>query len=114
MLTDKSAKFKDLIEVETQLANTQSELDSIMSIRKMLSQETDLVAVNIDFIAARGVTEQGFFAPVASAFKNAGTVMMDSLATLINFIMSIIPWLIIGVPFIWLLRKAWAKIRGKR
>jgi flagellar motility protein MotE (MotC chaperone) len=113
MLTEKKAEFKDLVEIEKALAQTQSELDSIISIRKVLSQETDLVAVNIDFTAARGVTEQGFFAPVASAFKNAGTVMMDSLATLINFIMSVIPWLVIGLPLIWVLRKVWAKIRGK-
>ena len=113
MLTDKSAKFKDLIEVETQLANTQSELDSFTSIRKALALETDLVAVNIDFTASQGITEQGFFAPVARALKNASSVMMESFGAVITFVMSAIPWLLIGIPVLWLIRKYWVKIKTK-
>jgi Domain of unknown function (DUF4349) len=113
MLTDKSAKFKDIIDVERELANTQSQLDSMLSMRKILSQETDLVAVNIDFTAAQGITEQGFFAPVARALKDAGRVMMESFASVITFLMSAIPWLLIGIPIIWLVRKYWTKIKTK-
>ncbi len=113
MLTDKSAKFKDLIEVETQLANTQSELDSFTSMRKALSLETDLVAVNIDFTAAQGITEQGFFAPVARALKDAGHVMMESFGSVITFVMSAIPWLLIGIPLILLVRKFWQQLKAK-
>jgi hypothetical protein len=113
MLTDKSAKFKDIIDVERELANTQSELDSMLSMRKILSQETDLVAVNIDFTAAQGITEQGFFAPVARALKDAGRVMMESFGVVITFVMSAIPWLLIGISIIWLVRRYWAKIKTK-
>lgn len=113
MLTDKTAKFKDIIEVERELANTQSQLDSMLSMRKILSQETDLVAVNIDFTATQGITEQGFFAPVARALKDAGRVMMESLAAVITFVMSAIPWLLIGIPVIWLVHRYWTKIRAK-
>ncbi len=113
MLTDKSAKFKDIIEVERELANTQSQLDAFNSMRKILSQETDLVAVNIDFTATQGITEQGFFAPVARALKDAGRVMMESFGAVITFIMSAIPWLLIGIPFIWLAGRIWTKIKTK-
>lgn len=113
MLTDKSAKFKDLIEVQRELVNTQSELDSIMSLRKILSQDTDLVAVSIDFAATQGITEQGFFAPVARAFKDAGRVMMESFAAVITFFMSAMPWLLVGVPIVLLMRKYWTRIKAK-
>ena len=113
MLTDKSAKFKDIIDVERELANTQSELDSMLSMRKILSQETDLVAVNIKFSAVQGITEQGFFAPVARALKDAGRVMMESFGSVITFVMSAIPWLLIGIPVLWLIRKYWVKIKIK-
>jgi hypothetical protein len=109
MLTDKSAKFKDLIEIETQLANTQSELDSIMSIRKALAQETDLVAVNIDFMATRGVSQQGFFAPVINALKNASQMLMESFGSVITFVVMAIPWLLVGIPAFWLARRFWRK-----
>jgi len=113
MLSDKSAKFKDLIEVERELANTQGALDSLLSIRKNLSLETDFVAINIDFSAKQGITEQGFFAPVARAIKEAGHVMMESLATVITFVMTALPWLLIGIPLLLLSRKFWLKIKGK-
>ena len=113
MLTDKSAKFKDIIDVERELSSTQSQLDSMLSMRKILSQETDLVAVNINFSAAQGITEQGFFAPVARALKDAGRVMMESFGSVITFVMSAIPWLLIGIPVLWLIRKYWVKIKTK-
>lgn len=113
MLADKSAKFKDIIDVERELANTQSQLDSMLSMRKILSQETDLVAVSINFSAAQGITEQGFFAPVARALKDAGRVMMESFGSVITFVMSAIPWLLIGIPVLWLIRKYWVKIKTK-
>ena len=62
---------------------------------------------------AQGITEQGFIAPVARALKDAGRVMMESFAALITFIMGAIPWMLIGIPLIWLLRKVWIKIRTK-
>ena len=114
MLSDKTAKFKDLIEVETQLANTQSELDSIVSIRKALSLETDLVAVNIEFTASQSITEQGAFAPVARAFKEAASNLMDSIGNVITFMVSALPWLIVGLPFLWLVRKVWLKLKTKQ
>ncbi len=113
MLNDKSAKFKDVIEVERELANTQSQLDSYLSMRKVLSLETDFVAMNIDFSAKQGITEQGFFAPVAQAIRDAGRVMMESLASVITFVMTALPWLLIGIPLILLARKFWLKIKEK-
>lgn len=113
MLADKSAKFKDIIDVERELANTQSQLDSFMSMRKILAQETDLVAMNIDFMAKQGVTEQGFFAPVLRALKDAGHVFMESIAAVITFVMSAVPWLLIGIPMLLLLRKFWLRIKAK-
>ncbi|HOY70910.1 MAG TPA: DUF4349 domain-containing protein [Methylotenera sp.] len=113
MLSDKSAKFKDLIEVQRELVNTQSELDSIQSVRKILALETELVAVNIEFSAKQGITEQGFFSPVSQALKNAGSNMMDSVASVITFVMVVLPWLLLGIPTLLLARKLWARFKKK-
>lgn len=113
MLQDKSAKFRDLIEIERELANTQAQLDSLHGIRKVLAHETELVAVNIEFSASQSVTEKGFIAPVAKALDNAGRIMMESLANVITFIMAALPWLIFGIPIILLVRKFWTRIKAK-
>ncbi len=112
MLNDKSAKFKDIIDVERELASTQAQLDSINGVRKALAQETELVAVNIDFTASQGISEQGFFASVVRALDDAGRVMMESVANVITFIISALPWLIFGIPVIILVRKFWTKIKA--
>jgi outer membrane lipopolysaccharide assembly protein LptE/RlpB len=113
MLTDKSAKFKDLIEVQRELVDTQSQLDTIQGVRKVLAKETELVAVNIDFTAKQGITEQGFFSPVAHALKEAGHVMMESLAAVITFFVTILPWLLFGIPMLILAGKLWTKVKAR-
>lgn len=113
MLSDKSAKFKDLIEVQRELVNIQSELDTIHGVRKVLAQETELVAVTINFSAKRGITEQGFFSPVARAFKDAGSDMMNSFALVITFVVVVLPWLLLGIPVLMLIRKLWARLKKK-
>ncbi|MDO9394291.1 MAG: DUF4349 domain-containing protein [Methylotenera sp.] len=113
MLSDKSAKFKDLIEVQRELVNTQSQLDSIQGVRKVLAQETELVAVNINFTAQQGITEQGFFAPVARALDEAGQVLMNSVAAVITFFMMVLPWVLFGIPMFILARKLWPKVMSK-
>jgi hypothetical protein len=50
---------------------------------------------------------------VARALKDAGRVMMESFASVIIFVMSAIPWLLIGIPVLWLVRKYWVKIKTK-
>lgn len=113
MMRDKSAKFKDLIEVQRELVETQSQLDAIQGVRKVLAQETELVAVNIDFSAQQGITEQGFFAPVVRALDEAGRIMMGSIASMITFFVTVLPWLLFGIPMLLLAIKAWRKLRAQ-
>ena len=114
MLSDNTAKFKDIIEVERELANSQSQLDSFTSTRKLLSLEIDFVAVNIYFVAMQGISEQGFFAPIKQALKNAGAVMMQSFGAVITFVMFVIPWLLIVLPLIWSLVWIYRKYHLKK
>lgn len=114
MLTDKSAKFKDIIEVQRELVDTQSQLDTIQGVRKVLAQETELVAVTINFTAKQGIAEQGFFSPVSQALKDAGHVLMASIASVITFFVMVLPWLLFGIPMIILIRKVWSKIKSNR
>jgi NADH:ubiquinone oxidoreductase subunit H len=37
--------------------------------------------------------------------------MMESLATVITFFVTILPWLLVGIPMLILARKLWAKIK---
>jgi hypothetical protein len=110
LLAKSPASVKDLIELERELSDVQSQLDSISTRRKVLANETEKVAVQIDFRAKPSITSTGVFAPIADAFRESGSVLLESIAALITFIFAIIPWLVLIIPAIWII----AKILRKR
>ena len=113
MLAEQPVKIKDILDIESKLSEIQAQIDSANGIRKSLSNETDWVAIDIQFQAKRGVTEKGFFAPIADALKNAGNVLVTSFASIITLIVALLPWLIIGVPLFLGCRKLWRKFKSK-
>ncbi len=114
MLARPSAAVKDLVEIQKQLTDTQSELDSETAQRKILANETEKIALEIAFHAERPSGNAGGFAQVRDALRESGSVLADSTASLITAIVAIIPWLILIVPAIWLLAKARRKLKLRR
>ncbi len=114
MLGTANANVKDIVEVERELSQTQSELDSLQTTRKALANETEKVAVNISFCASQSIAETGTFAPIVTAWYSLGHVLAESVAAAIVFVVAAIPWLVLLVPSLWLLLKVWRKLRGKR
>ena len=112
MLSKPSATVKDLVEIQSQLTDTQSELDSETTQRKILANETEKIAADVSFYAEnRG---RSAFSSISDAFGEAGSDLADSTAALITFIVTIIPWLILIVPAIWLFVRLWRKWRRRR
>ncbi|HSD36558.1 MAG TPA: DUF4349 domain-containing protein [Rhodocyclaceae bacterium] len=109
MLASRPGSLSEVLEVERELAETQSKLDSMRGLRKALANQTEKVAMNIQFQARRSMSEQSFFAPAAFAWHKAGRVLMGSLGSLITFIAAALPWLLVGVPVVWGLRGLWRR-----
>jgi vacuolar-type H+-ATPase subunit I/STV1 len=114
MLAKPSATVKDLIEIQQQLTETQSELDSETAQRKILANETEKIAVGISFRVEESRGNGGGFAEIRDALRESGSVLGDSTASLITVIVAVIPWLILIVPALWLFAKAWRKRRRNR
>ena len=112
MLAKPTATVKDLVEIQKQLTDTQSELDSETAQRKILANETEKIAVEIYFRVEPGKT--GGFAQVWNAVRESGSILGESTASLITTIVAVIPWLVLIVPLIWLLRKAWRELKLRR
>ncbi len=114
MLAKPSATVKDLVEIQKQLTDTQSELDSETARRKILANETEKIAVEISFRVERLSRNTGGLAQVWNALRDSGSILADSTASLITTIVVIIPWLILVLPAIWLLVKGWRKLKLRR
>ena len=114
MVAKPGASVADLVQIQEKLSETQSEVDSEATKRKFLSNETEKVAVDIDFRAEKTASSASVFAPIGDALSDFGSVLADSLAVLITAIAAIIPWLIVIVPGIWFLVRLWRRWRKKR
>ncbi|PYU05503.1 MAG: hypothetical protein DMG34_08180 [Acidobacteria bacterium] len=114
MLGKPSVGVKDLVEIQEKLTDVQSELDSENAQRKILANETEKVAVELNFRVQRSGANRSAFTPIWDAFRESGANLAESLATLITVVVSVIPWLVIIVPGGWLLVRFWQKLRRKR
>lgn len=114
MLARPSATVKDLVEIRQQLTDTQSQLDTEAAMRKVLANETEKIAVDVSIrVEPPGVNTRAF-AEIWEALRESGSDMADSTASLITVIVSIIPWLIIIVPGVWLGIRWLRRIRRNR
>jgi len=109
-----TGSIKDVLEIQRQLTETQSQLDTIHGTRKALANQTEKVAVNIQFHARTSVAERSFFAPVTTAWNEAGQVLMSSVGGLITFVAAVLPWLLIAIPAGYGLRLLWRKVRSRK
>lgn len=114
MLARPSATVKDIVEIQQQLTDTQSELDSETAQRKILANQTEKIAVEISFSAeGRGENARGF-AQIWTALRESGSILADSTASLITTVVAIVPWLVLIVPAVWLLFRVWRTVRSRR
>jgi hypothetical protein len=114
MLAKPSATVKDLIEIQQQLMDTQSQLDSETAQRKLLANETEKTLVDFSFRTPRSTGTASAWGQIATAFRQSGSVLADSTAAVITTVVAIIPWLILILPGLWLMRKIWRKLRRNR
>jgi hypothetical protein len=114
MLAKPSATVKDLIDVQERLTETQSQLDSETANRKILANETEKIAVQLSFRVNEPRGRARGLALIWDALRESGSDLAESTAFLITVIVTVIPWLIVIVPALWLLARAWRKRRRNR
>jgi predicted small lipoprotein YifL len=107
LMTDPRSGIKELVEIESQLAQTQGELDSLASQRKVLALETDRELFEIDYVAERSAVERSMLGPVSDALLGVGHTVAGSLSALITFVAGALVWVLPA----WLL---WRLIRSRR
>lgn len=114
---DNKRPLADVLEIQRTLSQTQAELDSATTQLKLLQEETFRQFVSVSFNPKRSLASGGVANPVWRALSEAGEVMSSSLASVITFLARVLPWLIVGVPVLWLLRwgrRRWAIRRASK
>jgi hypothetical protein len=84
MLAKPSARVQDLIEIQKQLTETQSQLGSETAQRKILANETEKIAVEISLRVETSRGSPHGLAQIWSALRESGDTLADSTASLIE------------------------------
>lgn len=106
-----SATIKELVEIQRELSNVQSELDALLTKRKVLANETEKVAVDITF---RSRESAGVLAPLASTFEELALTFFQSVAALVTVVVTALPWLLLAWPAYWAGKKLVRRFRRRR
>jgi Domain of unknown function (DUF4349) len=109
MLARPAVSVADAVQIQEKLADVQAQLDSEAVQRKILANETEKVAVEVEFRAERTTASVSAFRPIAEALRESASVLSESIASLITAVVAIVPWLIVIVPGGWLLLRAWRR-----
>jgi hypothetical protein len=114
MQAKSSTGVKDLVEIQRQLTEVQSQLDSEATKRKVLANQKEKIAVGIVFRVEGSRRGGGLLEPIRAALQESGRTLAESLGALITVLVAAIPWMIILMPAGWFVVKAWRKARRKR
>lgn len=101
----------DLLSIQRTLADTQAQLDSSATQRKVLEQQTSKQHLTINFAAKRVLVGGTSYSPIRNALRNAGAALAESVGALITFVAVALPWLLLAVPFVWIVRVLWRRRR---
>jgi hypothetical protein len=101
MLSRPSVTVKDAIEIQDQLTEVQSQLDSETAGRKALANETQKVAVDISFRVEAPRSNRGGLRQIWNALRDSGSILAESTAWLIMAVMTLLPWVVVVGPLGW-------------
>jgi hypothetical protein len=107
-------KRKDLtvdqvISLSKEISSAQTQIDSLNSRRANLQRRLDTELLTINLSPPREAYAQGQ-TPIQDAARSFGVDFRDAVAQVIRFTASLIPWLVIIVPGLVLLRLFWRGI----
>ncbi|HEX4648761.1 MAG TPA: DUF4349 domain-containing protein [Steroidobacteraceae bacterium] len=105
----KELKVDQLIAVSKELSSVQTEIDGLNTQRANLRRRIDTELLSIELappFAAYGAEQT----PVRDALRSFGTDFLRAIGQVISFLAMLLPWLVIAVPGLILLRILWRAI----
>jgi hypothetical protein len=111
LLTTQSDDIGDLLAVERELARVQSELDFAQSSLEIARKRVDMAMLDLNYQSTPAALGRNTFAPIGSAFNNFMGTFSSAVALIIKLIAGLTPFVLVGAPAVWLLRRWW---RGRR
>lgn len=97
-----------LIAVAAEIAETQTQLETLQGEHAYLRQRVDLDILNLSFQTERNLS---FWSPIAAAFSDFGNNLSSGISEAIVGFAYLLPWLFILIPLAFFIRFLWRKLR---
>jgi hypothetical protein len=106
LMKAKDIKIDSLITVSRELAEVQARLDAVATQKAGLRRriDTELLSIDLRLPDYAAATEQ---TPVLDAFRSFGSNFKEAIANVISFLALALPWIVLVVPALILLRLFW-------
>jgi hypothetical protein len=106
LLTRKDLNATDLIALSKELATTQVQIEALASQNMQLHRrlDTDLLTIVWHIPAAQA---RSAASPVRDALREFGANFRAAIGNVIEFLAQLVPWLVVGLPSLVLLRMFW-------
>lgn len=109
LLSKHQGKLADLLEVERELARVQGEIDARTSELNVMRTRIAMSDLSVSYVSRGVLVSDRTADPTMQALYEFLDTVSYSFASVIRFIAGILPWLILLVPVLWLLRRWWRK-----
>src|SRR5688500_2446517 len=106
IMKSKELKMEQLITVSRELATVQTDIDALSTTQAQLRRRVDTDLLTINLSPPQG-TYQARQTPIRDALRVFGSNFREAVANVISFIAIVVPWLVIILPGLFLLRGFW-------
>lgn len=108
LIGNANAKVGELVEAERAFAETQEELDSARSLQANLRQRVRMSEVSVTYSSATAPNSWGV---VGDRISEAGGTLATSIATMVTFVVTALPWVLLLALLIWIARRRGWRLR---
>ncbi len=101
LLKDRPGKLSDLLDIERELARVQAEIDSTESVIAALKARVAMSVLTLNYEARYTAVSRSIWRPLADAFSGFLPNLVNSLASVIQFISQALLWIVLLAGLIW-------------
>ena len=104
-LLDRPGEVGELLQVERELARVQGEIEAMTSQLQYLEGRVSMSEMSVQYRSTPQAFTPAKRQPLLDAVRDFFGILAESLAEMIRFVAAALPWLVIGLPVLWLVAR---------
>lgn len=114
LLETREGNLQELLSVERELARVQSGIDSYEANLANLRQRVAMSDINLQYQAKVSPVSQSVWRPLGEALDEFFGNVAYALSGIVNFFAYALPWSLVVLFFVWVIRKLWQRRKGQK